>query len=175
MTFSDEPREMSVNRRIDRFPDDERDRRGNGDGDQRRQKAAADLAAGEPRGGADAPDFEEGNDGYDRDDGRYRLAQEREVAIGTGLQAGKLADELGLDPERSIEAFRQRNREETGDRQDGDRGEEIMRQECIAVVQPQRPDRPYRQIDDDGGNVPRYRRDGCAAWRRRRVRRLGRE
>ncbi len=172
MTLARQHIELPVHQRVGGFPDRRRRSRGNADRQHRRHQPAADLVAIKPDDGIDAPDFEQSDEPDKGDDPRDDLAQQRQIAIGAGLEPREALQDIRADPEAAIDHAQHHDGGKTRDQDDRDGADEILQQQRIAVADIERPHRPQSYDNHDRRNVPqagdpvaRLRGDALAAVR----------
>src|ERR1700760_1364555 len=84
----------AIEQRVADLPDRRGHESSDGDGGERGQQAAADLAAIEPDDGVHAPDLEYGDDADEGDDAGNDPPQQRQGAVGATFQPRKTLQDL---------------------------------------------------------------------------------
>ena len=100
------------------------------------------------------------------DHGRDDCAQQRQIAVGAGLQPGEALQYLRADAEAAIDQAQHHNGGKARDHGDRDGADEILQQQRIAVADVERPHRPQREVERDREIVPEAG-DAIAQPRRR--------
>ncbi len=106
------------------------------------------------------------------------FSQQRQIAIGAGLQAREALQDIRADTETAIDQAQYHDRGETSDQCDRNGADKILQQQRVAVADIQRPHGPQCEVQGDRKIVPQAgdaiaHPGGCALAASRRANGLG--